>query len=256
MFIRMLGTAFVVAMMCVAQVYAVDVKLAWDANTETNLAGYKVYWGTTSRSYGPPVNAGNQTAYTVTGLLPGTYYFAVTAIDSEGNESGYSIEVSITLTMAAPTATVTSPADGTNTSVPGSLLVSANATAASGLSIAGVTLLVNGQLRGAEDQSSPYVFFLDISTLTIASHTVSVRARDSAGNTADAVPVTINVTRSKCDCDGNNVIDSRDLDRLVDIMLGIINSLDGDIDGDGFVDSTDLTILIDLIVGFIITCPF
>ncbi len=33
--------------------YALDVTLAWDANSETNLAGYQVYYGTTA---GGPYN--------------------------------------------------------------------------------------------------------------------------------------------------------------------------------------------------------
>ena len=74
--------------------HAEDVSLAWDANVETDLAGYKVYWGTASRTYGTPVTIGLITTYTVTGLPPGhTYYFAVTAFNDSGLESGYSNEV-------------------------------------------------------------------------------------------------------------------------------------------------------------------
>jgi len=73
---------------------AADMTLAWDANTETNLGGYKVYYGSASRAYGAPIDVGKVTTYTVTGLGTGTYYFAVTAYDTSGNESGYSNEVS------------------------------------------------------------------------------------------------------------------------------------------------------------------
>jgi phosphodiesterase/alkaline phosphatase D-like protein len=73
--------------------YAGDAFLSWDANTEPDLAGYKVYVGTASRTYSPPMDVGNQTSYTVTGLGLGTYFFAVTAYDFGGNESPYSIEV-------------------------------------------------------------------------------------------------------------------------------------------------------------------
>jgi hypothetical protein len=72
-----------------------QVTLAWDANTESDLAGYKVYIGTSSGVYTSKIDVGNVTTYTVTGLQPGnTYYFVVTAYDTGGLESGYSNEVS------------------------------------------------------------------------------------------------------------------------------------------------------------------
>ncbi|MEW6329952.1 MAG: Ig-like domain-containing protein [Pseudomonadota bacterium] len=72
--------------------------LTWDAVAATNLSGYRVYYGTSPGSYqqapGQGLSVGNITAYTLTGLSNGTrYYFAVTAFDTAGNESGYSNEV-------------------------------------------------------------------------------------------------------------------------------------------------------------------
>lgn len=69
--------------------------LAWDPNQEPDLAGYKLYYGTSSGSYQQSLNVGNLTQYSLGGLQDGvTYFFAVTAYDTEGNESGYSNEVS------------------------------------------------------------------------------------------------------------------------------------------------------------------
>lgn len=74
-----------------------DAVLTWDPNIDV-VAGYKVYFGTASRVYGSPIDVGNQTNYTVIGLDYGVkYYFAVTAYDFDGNESGYSNEVSKTI---------------------------------------------------------------------------------------------------------------------------------------------------------------
>src|SRR5437867_940744 len=80
--------------------FAVAVTLAWDPNSETTLSGYKLYYGTVSRNYTTVVDVGNRTTYAVTGLAPGTYYFAVTAYDILGSESGYSNEVFTTVPLA------------------------------------------------------------------------------------------------------------------------------------------------------------
>lgn len=71
-----------------------NVSLQWDANTESDLAGYKVYYGTASGQYGTPITIGLTTTYTISNLPAGTYYFAVTAYNSSGLESGFSNEVS------------------------------------------------------------------------------------------------------------------------------------------------------------------
>lgn len=99
-------------------VLAAQLKLAWNANAESDLAGYKVYYGTGSRTYGSPINVGNVTTYTLTGLIAGqTYYIAVTAFDTAVpvNESGYSNEVSGVATDpgAVPSApSLSSPSNG------------------------------------------------------------------------------------------------------------------------------------------------
>ena len=70
------------------------VDLAWDANTEPNLAGYKIYCGTASGTYSYSIDVGNTTEYTLTGLDEGvTYYLAATAYDQDDNESDLSEEL-------------------------------------------------------------------------------------------------------------------------------------------------------------------
>ena len=81
---------------------AANVILSWDANTEADLAGYKVYYGTSSRVYGSPIVLGLQTSYTVQGLTPGTYFFSVKAYDTSGNDSGFSNEVSTNISQVPP----------------------------------------------------------------------------------------------------------------------------------------------------------
>lgn len=87
------------------QVFAGDVSLAWDPSTSEGVVGYKVHHGGAPGSYDSFHTVTNQTAYTVTGLAAGTYFFAVTAFDANGNESGYSNEVSTVVADMAPTQT-------------------------------------------------------------------------------------------------------------------------------------------------------
>lgn len=87
------STFFVLLFVLNPHVFAGSAILSWNANSESDLSGYKVYFGTSSRNYGTPTTVGNVTTHTVSGLNTGTYYFAVTAFDTSGNESGFSSEV-------------------------------------------------------------------------------------------------------------------------------------------------------------------
>jgi hypothetical protein len=92
-----------------------QIRLAWDPNTEPDVAGYQIYYGTASRSYRYSIDVGNVTTYTIQGLTQGvTYYIALTAYDSADNESDYSNEVSGTLTetISAPNV-INGPTSGT-----------------------------------------------------------------------------------------------------------------------------------------------
>jgi len=73
-----------------------QVTLAWDMNSEPNITGYKVYYGTASRNYDWFIDVGNVTQITITDIPNGaTYYFAATAYDNSNPpiESTYSDEV-------------------------------------------------------------------------------------------------------------------------------------------------------------------
>lgn len=74
------------------------VRLAWDPNTEPNLAGYWLYQSRIPGRYTKSKRvlktpAGIETC-TVGPLPPGKYFWVLTAFDSSLNESGYSNEVS------------------------------------------------------------------------------------------------------------------------------------------------------------------
>jgi PKD repeat protein len=87
---------------------AAQTTLAWDANTQPEVAGYMLHYGTTSGNYAGTIDTGKVTQHTVTGLLDGqTYYFAVTAYDLGRAQSAFSNEVSWNAPTAAPAANFT-----------------------------------------------------------------------------------------------------------------------------------------------------
>ncbi len=73
---------------------ASGVTFLWNRSTGSNIAGYRLFYGTASGSYSQIIDVGNATSFTVNGLLRGhTYYFVVTAYDTTGAESGPSNQV-------------------------------------------------------------------------------------------------------------------------------------------------------------------
>jgi hypothetical protein len=71
-----------------------SIKLSWDPSLNPNVAGYKVYYGTSPGKYGPGIDVANVTTYVLTDLIKGQkYYLAVTAYDKAGKESKFSTEI-------------------------------------------------------------------------------------------------------------------------------------------------------------------
>jgi fibronectin type 3 domain-containing protein len=90
------------------------VTLAWNANTESDLAGYKLHYGTVSGNYAQTVDVGKQTQYTLGELSEGaTYYLALTAYSTSGLESDYSNEVTYTVPKTSVDSTDGSAVDDT-----------------------------------------------------------------------------------------------------------------------------------------------
>jgi hypothetical protein len=82
------------------------VTLNWTAPTQntdgtplTNLAGYDIHYGTSSGNYTQTISVSNPgiATYVVDNLSPGTYYFTVSAVNSQGTESPLSSQVTTTV---------------------------------------------------------------------------------------------------------------------------------------------------------------
>jgi len=86
-----------------AKVY--DITFGWNRNTESDLAGYKLYQRTNSGSYNIPVKDDIQAdanSYTLNVDIIEKTYFVLTAFDTSGNESDYSNEVNFIPDLIAP----------------------------------------------------------------------------------------------------------------------------------------------------------
>ncbi len=177
--------------------------LSWKANAESDLAGYRAYYGTLPRTADCPskggylnvVDVGKVTTYTPPNLGDGvTYYFSLTAYDKTGNESCYSLEASKVMPspskdVTPPTVSIAAPAVGSTLS--GTVTVTANAS--DNVGVAGVQFKLDGANLGTERVSSPYSISWDTKTATNASHILSAVARDAAGNQTTSSGRTVTV---------------------------------------------------------------
>ncbi len=190
-FVILFTSCFLVSLIFVNKALAGTATLSWNANTEPDLAGYKIYYGTSPRTgtcppggYTNNVNVGNVTSYTFNNLTNGqTYYFSVTAYDTSNNESGCSSEVSKVISA-------------TDTTPPIISSISASSITSSGTTIAWTTN------EAADSQveyglTTSYGNSTSLNTSMVTAHSVSlsglsastlyhyrVKSRDAAGNLA------------------------------------------------------------------------
>ena len=82
--------------------FGAQVKLAWDQNTETDLAGYRVFFKSYGQAYdySAPIWEGTETTCSVE--IDRTGDFVVRAFNVAGHESGDSNEVAQSIAPAAP----------------------------------------------------------------------------------------------------------------------------------------------------------
>ena len=165
---------------------ASSLTLAWDPSTSTNVAGYRIYYGPSSRNYTNTLDVGNATSATLSNLVTGaTYYFAATAYDTANLESDFSNEVGYTnLLLAPPTIVLTSPVNGTIFTAPATIGLAANVTA-NGHAITKVQFYSGTTLLG-EDTNAPYAFAW--SSVLAGTYSLTARLVYDAGATLDSTP--------------------------------------------------------------------
>lgn len=175
---------------------ALCASFGWDPNTESGIAGYRLYYGSSSGNYTQSVDVGNVTQANVTGLTGGsTYYAAVAAYNSAAQEGAKSSEVSFTAAVttppvsSVPTVSLTSPTSSASFTAPATINLAATASETGG-SI-GYVEFYNGSTRVVTVTSSPYTFAL--SSVAAGTYTFTARAYDTLGVSATSSPVTVTV---------------------------------------------------------------
>jgi hypothetical protein len=142
--------------------------------------------GATSLSISPSVGAVSGSSVSVTPTSTTTY--TLTAVNTAG-----AVAATTTVTVNSPTptdttapvASITSPVN--NTTVSGTTTI--NATATDNVGVAGVQFKIDGVNLGSEYAGGPYSYSWDTTSTTNGTHTLTVVARDAAGNstTSDVI---------------------------------------------------------------------
>src|SRR5713226_4957464 len=174
-----------------SKISSTSATITWTTNVS---ATSQVEYGTTT-SYGS-LTALDRTLVTshaqvLSGLSAGTvYHYRVRSRDAN-NVEVMSADQTLTTAQSSdpipPSVSITSPASGATVSS----TITVFASASDNVGVAGVQFQVDGANTGAEVTSFPYTYFLNTTTLADGNHTATATARDTAGNKATSVAVTI-----------------------------------------------------------------
>lgn len=191
--VRRLGAALFVLALAVSARGQSSVTLAWDASPDSSIAGYRLYEGAASRTYTNVIDVGNATTVIVSNLVAGdTYYFAVTAYDTNALESDYSGEVIYTVplpTNNAPIISLTFPANGTIFTDPAVIDLAAEVTS-NGHTISQVQFYNGATLLGAV-ATVPYSFSWD--NVSAGIYGLSAKVLYDSGSTLDSTVANVTV---------------------------------------------------------------
>jgi len=236
------------SLLWVAAAAAMDVKLQWDPNTESNLAGYKVYYGIDGLASPSYLDVKNQTVATISGLDPAhNYSFAVVAYSTSGLESSLSNIVKAP-ELIPPVVSISNPTS--NAKVSNTVLVTA--TAADNVGVVKVEYYVDNILMST-DTSIPYQYSWDTHQIAAGTHNITAKAYDAAGNVGNSSAVVTIVRKNTVkDFDGDGKTDMAVWDPTKynwfirnsatntqsDVYYGIAGDItvSGDYDGDGKTD--------------------
>lgn len=88
--------------------FASTIEVSWNANSESDIAGYRIYVGNSSGNYPTVIDVGNVLIFDITNAIEtSTYYIAVTAYNTSSLESEKSDEIFITVPDATSPSSIT-----------------------------------------------------------------------------------------------------------------------------------------------------
>ena len=84
--------------------YGATVTLSWNANTESDMASYKIYQTNTPGAWGTPLATVSipATSFDILNVPDGLIYWCISAVDVAGNESAKSDPVNLNINTIAP----------------------------------------------------------------------------------------------------------------------------------------------------------
>ena len=175
----------------------VKLRITWDSTVAAGVQNVRIYLDDIERQYG--------SASTGSFLMPAestTQHIWVGSLSANetNTASGVIDELKIFAGTGSsgssdtipPTVALLSPNE--NRTLSGTVVLWANAF--DNASLAGVQFMVDGGNVGAEDNTAPFSVSLDTNTLSDGPHTITVEARDGAGNVTTSVPVNVIVNNS------------------------------------------------------------
>lgn len=229
------------------------INVAWIANTEPDLAGYRLYADTDPNVFLSPPNpagtaftlniAASETTASVTLAAGQTWYLALTAIDLSGNESGFS-----TVASAVPSITPTVRSLTPNSAEQGGSNISVAISGDNFTSGATVSFGPGITVNSVDSSGAPSGLVANISVDALAQ----VFARDvtvvnvGGGTGKKAAAFSVTVDRNRLDLDSSNRIDNGDFLILLVLYPSVQGDgtymVKGDLDVDGRIDGADLAI--------------
>ena len=166
--------------------FAGSATLNWNANTEPDLAGYRIYYGTSPRTgtcppggYANNLSVGNTTSYAFNNLTDGqTWYFSLSAYDTSNNESCFSAEVSKVLPATGDTTSPTVPTNLSAIAISSSQINLSWTASTDNVAVTGYRIYRGG----VQIDTTTLVSYSNTGLSPSTSYSYTVAAYDAAGN--------------------------------------------------------------------------